>query len=134
MRSYACVSASVPPRKHLPDGRVFIAENPGAEALEPILLRQIVALLEGALIGEKDPFAQLIAVKEEPGAFVFLIPLNIAFVGFGELLGVERGDRLGGGIQLYLVGGGIFDGRAGVPVVTVEGNAQRELLFGDGLE
>src|SRR5882762_3702199 len=79
-------------RQDFPDGSVFLPENPGAESLQAAVFYQRIALAERAGVGEKYPFAQVIAIEEKPGGTVDGIPFDAAFVSLGEIQGVVSGD------------------------------------------
>src|SRR5467141_1862016 len=79
-------------REEFPDGNVSLTENPGAESLQAAVFYQRIALAERAGVGEKYPFAQVIAIEEKPGGTVDGIPFDAAFVSLGEIQGVVSGD------------------------------------------
>src|ERR1700686_1235829 len=72
-------------RQEFPDASVFLPENPGAESLQAAVFHQRIALAERAGVGEKYPFAQVVAIKEKPGGTVDRIPFDAAFVTPGEI-------------------------------------------------
>src|SRR6267143_4656585 len=82
-------------RQKIPDGRVFRPENPGAESLQAAVFHQRTALAEGVRVGEKNPFAQVVAIKEKPGRTVYRIPLHAPCINPGEFQCVVGGDVLG---------------------------------------
>src|SRR5271169_3461493 len=49
-------------RQEIPDGGVFFAEDPRAEALEAAVFHQCIALAESVGVGEKNPFAHVVAI------------------------------------------------------------------------
>jgi|GEM_PF-6673797 len=70
-------------RQEDPDRRVFVSENPRAEALQSVFLNEFVAVFEGMQVGEEDPFSHLVAIKIEIRAVIFRVPLYFAVVGCG---------------------------------------------------
>ena len=68
----------------LPDGRIFGAQHPRAEAFESAILHQLVAILKGMQVGVKDPLPHLVAIEPEVSAVVKAVPLDLGFVGLGQ--------------------------------------------------
>jgi hypothetical protein len=61
-----------------------------------MLLGEIVALQEGALVGVEDPFAYVVAIKVEPRGVVDSIPLLLSSVGVTEIDRGGLGDEVRG--------------------------------------
>ena len=115
-------------RQEIPDASVFLPENPGAESLQAAVFHQRIALAEGARVGEKDPFAQVVAIKEKPGGTVDGIPLDAASVSLSEIQGVVSGDvfRAWVGLVRGREAGlrGSFHRRPSEPVIAIERDPQ----------
>src|SRR6267378_5907051 len=115
-------------RQEFPDGSVFLPENPGAEPLQAAVFHQRIALAEGAGVGEKYPFAQVVAIEEKPGGTVDRIPFEAAVVSPGEIQGVVGGDvfRAGVGLVRGREAGlrGSFHRRPGEPMIAIERDSQ----------
>ena len=78
-------------------------------------------------VGEEDPFAHLVAVEKEIRGVVEVVPLHFSVVRCGELHGIGVADVVARRIRLLNVGVGLMRGSTGVPVITIERNAEREL-------
>src|SRR5207249_9402700 len=87
-------------RQEIPDGSVLRPKNPGAESLQAAVFHQGIALAEGARVGEKNPFAHVIAIKEKPRRTVDGILLHVASINPGKIQRVVGGDVLGAWIGL----------------------------------
>jgi hypothetical protein len=87
-------------RQKIPDRRILLPQNPGAETLQSIFLDELIALFEGAQVGKEDPFAHLVAVKIKVRGAVRRIPLDVAAVRLGELQSVGSADVLAVGLGL----------------------------------
>jgi len=79
-------------RREFPDAGVLIPENPGSKSLQAAVFYQRIALAERAGVGEKYPFAQVVAIKENPGGTVDGSHFDAASVSLGEIQGVVGGD------------------------------------------
>src|SRR3984893_7969762 len=115
-------------RQEFPDGSVFLPENPGAESLQAAVFYQRIALAERPGVGEKYPFAQVVAIEEKPGGTVDRIPIDAASISLGEIQGVVRGDVFCAwvgfvrGREACLRGS--FHRRTSEPVIAVERDPQ----------
>src|SRR5260370_2821402 len=119
-------------RQEFPDGSVFLPENPGAESLQAAIFHQHIALAERAGVGQKYPFAQVIAIKEKPGGTVDRIPFDAASVSLGEIHSVVGGDifRAWVGLVRGRPAGlrGSFRRRPSEPVIAIARDPQCKLL------
>src|SRR5712691_2090996 len=115
-------------RQEFPYSSVFLPENPVAESLQAAVFYQRIALAERAGVGEKYPFAQVVAIEEKPGGTVDRIPFDAAFVSPGEIQGVVGRDVFRAwvgfvrGREACLRGS--FHRRTSEPVIAVERDPQ----------
>jgi len=118
-------------RQKFPNGGIFGAQNPGAEALQAAFFGEVVALAEGARVGVENPFAFVVAVEIEPRVAIGGVPFDVAAVGAGQVECVGRGNVGGGRIRPI---GGFRVGRqrrGGEPVVAIKRDAERNFLARD---
>src|ERR1700728_926330 len=117
-------AASVFLRQEIPDSRIFIAENPGTEAFEPAVLRQLIAFAKAAQVSKEDPLAHLVAIEEEPCGPVGRVPLDSRLVGCRQQLGIRCTDVVGRGVRTLDSSNLVHVRCACEPVVAVERNAK----------
>src|SRR6267143_857267 len=119
-------------REEFPDAGVLLPENPGAKSLQAAVFYQRITLAERAGVGQKYPFAQVIAIKEKPGGTVDRIPFDAASVSPGEIQGVVGGDvfRAWVGLVRGREAGlrGSFRRRPSEPVIAIERDPQCKLF------
>jgi hypothetical protein len=92
-----------------------------------LLCGQVVAVGKAALFGVEDPLAHLVAVEVEPGSVVLRIPLFLRVIGVAQEPGVGGADVLRSDVGLLYF---FVEARvAGEPVISVERDAEGELIF-----
>src|ERR1700722_5977454 len=89
-------------RQNAPDGVIFLAENPGANALQLLFGSEMVAVGKASLFCVEDPFAHLITIEEEIGGMVLSIPHPLTLIRVAQRLCIDGTDVIGSDVRFLL--------------------------------